>query len=549
MPRDNENRTLDLLRAMAQGKLTIDADAANTVDTSFVLGSRASAAGLALSGVVPAQLLSGEHTYSGGAPGLPLALAPVHAVLRRVVPERSTALVWLLTVVGAGLPLALGAVAIRRAALALGTTESAATLAALVHSFATIALPFATRLYAHSLVIALLAWGLALLLESDAKKRTTICRALIAGGLGAWAFASDYSAALPASVLFLLALERGGLRSGVAFALGAIPPVLVLGAYHDACFGSPLSLPYDHRIDGSTRALLATGAYGFTLPSPTVVLHLLGGPRRGVLLCEPAVFLGVLGLFSAFIARGPARRPSALALLAAVGVFFANASRTHDWAAGFSFGPRYASAALPFLALGYPRGLALAGRAALPVLAASTLVAFAGATTDWTFSLAGTFEQLWLLGLHEGVAPRLAAALFAAALLLAPRGRFLPWAALALVPLALEAPRRLEHLYRRTPPDVERREVQERLVAIERREGRRSAAWALDADEARSRAEIARFVWRDPEIYFVALRRIVELDPSDAEARAELERVRAELDKARRAELERVQRERERKPR
>ena len=45
--RDNENRTLDLLGALAHGKVTIDETAGNTVDKAFREG----------------------HFYSGGAPG------------------------------------------------------------------------------------------------------------------------------------------------------------------------------------------------------------------------------------------------------------------------------------------------------------------------------------------------------------------------------------------------------------------------------------------------------------------------------------------------
>lgn len=498
-----------------------------------MLGSRAKGASLALAGAAPPQLLAGEHVYSGGAPGLALALAPVHAVLRRVLPDegplrgpgsdRARPLVWLLTVLGAAVPLAVGAVAIRRACASLGASEPHALAAALTHALATTALPFATRLYAHSLVVALVASGLALLLsKNDGRK---FFRAAGAGCLAAASFASDYSAGLPAAVLFLLALERTGLRGALAFALGALPPLAALGAYHAACFGSPLSLPYDHRIEASTKELLQTGAYGFTLPSPAVVLQLLAGPRRGFLLAQPATLLGLVGLVAGLRpSRGRALAPWALALLGAAGVFGANAARTRDWAAGFSFGPRYASAALPFLALGAPRGFALLGPAAPCLVGLSSLVALSGALTDWTYSLPGTFEIVWLGGVHASAALAAAGATAVAVLLLSPRSRG-EWLGLALVPLALATPGALREAWTRRP-------ATSGLAEVERRERRRAVTWALDAREARERAAVAAQAWRDPVLYYRALERVCELDPGDAETRAERDRVRVELDRA-----------------
>src|SRR5262249_2904097 len=94
--RDNESRTLDLVRALAQGRLWIDPDAGNTVDRAVANG----------------------HVYAGGAPGLAFALLPFQLGWFR----GGAAQVWLLTVIGAALPLALGAVGVRRAARAGGAS-------------------------------------------------------------------------------------------------------------------------------------------------------------------------------------------------------------------------------------------------------------------------------------------------------------------------------------------------------------------------------------------------------------------------------------------
>ncbi|HZU97195.1 MAG TPA: hypothetical protein VFF73_10905, partial [Planctomycetota bacterium] len=137
----NENRSIALVRALAHGRLWIDPDAWTTVDRAIKDG----------------------HFYSGGPPGLAFALLPAYLVLERVLD--GLPLVYALTFLGAGVPLALGALGVRRAASAVSVPREHAELVALAHSLGTMALPFATRLFAHSLVVCLLAWAFALVLE------------------------------------------------------------------------------------------------------------------------------------------------------------------------------------------------------------------------------------------------------------------------------------------------------------------------------------------------------------------------------------------------
>jgi hypothetical protein len=512
-PRDNENRTLDLVRALARGKLTIDAWAENTLDRAFVVGDRVPSASLELSGAAPAPILAGEHIYSGGAPGLAFALLPVHSVMRRVLPRDGPAATLVLVLAGAALPLALGTVGVRRALLGAGADEAVATTGALVHALATIALPFGTRLYAHALVVALIAWSLAALLPAR--------RPALAGLLAGCAVACDYSAALPAGVLFLLSVERSGARGALAFLAGALPPAAGLGAYHAACFGSPWATPYDHRSDASTRELLATGAYGFSLPSPRILVELVAGERRGMLFTEPAALLGFVGL----AASARTSRPRAFALAGALAVLLANAARLRDWSAGFSFGPRYAASALPFLALGYPRGLELAGRAGKVVVAASAFLAFAGATTEWTFSVPGTLEELLWSGGGELRTVALAFALWAVAGALVPLRDRWTRLALGLIPLVAWTPHGLVEFVRGPKALARARAV------IVRHEHERAIESARDAREARARLANVELVFgdRDPALVLEALDRVVELDPEDRERRDARDRLRADL--------------------
>ncbi len=493
----NENRTIDLVRALAAGRLSIDADASNTGDRALVDG----------------------HYYSGGAPGLAFALLPAGVFLVRVL--AGNALVFALTFLGAGVPLALGTLGVRRAASAMGAPPERAALVALAHAFGTIALPFATRLYSHSLVVCLVAWSLALLLERR--------RLLLAGRLAAAAVACDYNVALVAAALLAFAVLRE--RQGAAwFVLGALPPALLLGLYQRACFGSFFATPYDFHADHYTRELIKSG-YGFSWPRPRIVFALLFGTRRGFLATQPVALAGLFGL--ALLARSDRR--ALYALLVSAAVILANAARTYDWFAGASFGPRYSAAALPFLALGYGAVFERLGRASAAVLAPSFALALLGATTDWGYDVHASFTSAWVAGPRVG---SLAAALgdaplavsvgslVALALLLplvyatlrgAEGG---PVFALGLVGALAGAPGALHAFF--AGPDA----VRAALEDGRRDQFKRSVAEAGDAREAREYvAQIVRS--GDRELLTIALHRVLDFEPEDPIAKQLLEKLAA----------------------
>ncbi len=320
---------------------------------------------------------AGARVYSGGAPGLAFTVSPARFV---------TGSVLVLTVLGASLPRALGALAVRRSALALGAAPDRAQMAACAHALGTIALPFATRLYAHSLVVCLLAWSLALVLERK--------KPALAGLLAAWAVVCDYNVALAAGALvLLLAVERDA-KAVALFLAGALGPALLLAAYHAACFGAPWKTPYDFHADATTQRIVKS-AYGFSWPRPRIVLELLLGTRRGFLFTQPIALAGLVGL-GVHAARRDRR--GLLGLGVALVVLLVHASRSIDWHAGSSYGARYSAHALPFIALGYPALLDLVGRARVPLLLASFVAALVGATSDWGFDVRTSWETLGAMG-------------------------------------------------------------------------------------------------------------------------------------------------------
>lgn len=150
-----------------------------------------------------------------------------------------------------------------------------------------------------------------------------------------------------------------------------------------------------------------------------------------------------------------------MVLFTAVAVLLLNAARVHDWDAGTSFGSRYLCGALPFVALGLPRGLGALGPARPWVVGAGLVLAGLGPTT-MPGSAQTSFASLLLLGpracglcvltlgVDPGTSPALtttllsafglAAAATTALFLVAPRAPRGAVAAALLAPLLLGAP-------------------------------------------------------------------------------------------------------------
>lgn len=528
--------TLVAVEGLAHGRLSLGPGGDVVGDRAWV-PSRPSSAAAALGGAAGATLPLVGRAYHGNAPGAIFLWAPIHVVARRVLPERLLLLA--IVCLGAALPHAIGTVGVRRAVLrATGCREDEATLAAFAYGLGTIALPLSTRAMSHSVALPCLAWSLALALRRDTRG------AAGAGALAAVAFTCHYVCALPAAILGVVTLLQGGMRCGAAFALGASPVLGALGLYNAHCFGSPLTTAYGHRYQPDLRALLEKNA-GFSYPRPAILAELFFGTRRGVIFTQPVVLVGVVGL----VAMARQRDRTALLALACVALLFlVNAGRP-DWAAGYSFGSRYTSGALPFVALGLPRGFALAGAIGKATLGASVALAVGASATNWGFSSLTTLGTLLRLGPrtmgladvllgagdHEttghcalvaaaalAVALPVAATLLGARAIESPARRRAALFALALAPLLLCLPIAAT-LARSGPPGV----VQAHRSLL-RREMLSELETVWHAQQARRMAESAQRSG-DPLVYTRAIERTVELDPADEGARNELARLKALL--------------------
>ena len=262
------------------------------------------------------------RVYSNKAPGAALVAAPGYLLVRPFIgpPSRDnlrvalTAMRWF----GATLPLLLLALLFAR--------RDAFTTVALL--FATPLFAYGLLLFSHALVAAAL-FGAWLFLER---------RPFAAGALLGIAVASEYPMIIPAAIVFAFAPWRSWWK----VALGGAPFVILLALYHKAAFGGIFELPSAHEKLRAFRELAQHGVFGVHAPSPSIFMAMLFDPARGLLLFAPIVIAGVLAL-----RHVPARQRLSLILvpLSIVLVY----SGYPNWHGGWAVGPRYIVSAIPFL--------------------------------------------------------------------------------------------------------------------------------------------------------------------------------------------------------
>ncbi len=152
----------------------------------------------------------------------------------------------------------------------------------------------------------------------------------------------------------------------------------VLMAYQWACFGSPFHIAYSSE---STYPGMEQGVFGVSVPRTIRLRRILFGAYRGLLPLAPALAAAPVGLLLMILKAGRRRRAAIAASTIAVYFVLLNASYAY-WEGGWSYGPRHAAPAIPFLCIGLAvlwTTLARAGRLLLAALStygvAVTLVA------------------------------------------------------------------------------------------------------------------------------------------------------------------------------
>jgi hypothetical protein len=412
----NPDSRLALTYAVVErGALDIAADAAGTLDRALV----------------------GGHAYTDKAPGLSFLLVPLYAGLRLVLPatllgpEDRFLARYLLTFFGLGIPGALFAAYLFTWLGRLEGRIGPRLAVAAGYALGSPVYPFTVSAFGHVPAGMCLFGAFAALYRSPEERDPAGRpgpagrRVVLAGLLLGLAVAIEYPAAPAAAVVAGYGLWRG--RSLPRLLAGALPPLLLLAAYHQAVFGLPWGVGYAHLDPGTGYAAGQAGAFfGVGLPAPGVALALLAGVRRGLLVHAPWLFLALPGA----VLLWRRQRPVAAVALGVSGAFLAINSGYVFWDGGASWGPRHLVPALPFLAL-----LALPGAARWPrpawLLVAVSVLLTLGAVATRTLpdpevrvplrdvllprvlegAVTNNWGQLAGLGAWRGVVPLLAAVL------------------------------------------------------------------------------------------------------------------------------------------
>jgi len=237
----------------------------------------------------------------------------------------------------------------RRFAPTLGAAPVAASIA--IYALATPAASYTHLFYGHQLAAACLAVGSLLIVDGVLGGRRLL--AGIGGTMAALSITVEYGAAfagLPLAIFLVWALRRRGRSAAAAIvvaALAALVPVVLLGAYHAAIYGSPWATGYHHVINPDFAAKHGRGLLGLGLPTLAGIREHMLAADTGLVWWAPTALLGLVGLV------GLARRAPQEDLRAhgwvQGGIFalFLLITVSLSFTGGWRIGPRYLVVVLP----------------------------------------------------------------------------------------------------------------------------------------------------------------------------------------------------------
>lgn len=210
---------------------------------------------------------------------------------------------------------------------------------------------YSTSFFGHTIAGAFLIGAFALMMTGPPEQRSR--RIAAAGACLALAAGSEYICAVPAALLGLFFVWRAGAANRWRVAgwllAGAILPVVLVGAYQQACFGAPWRTGYSFITLPQFARGQSQGLFGITYPKPHAVFGLLLGRARGLFYLAPISAVGFVALVVAWYRR---RDPAlAVAVLVFVSLLLVNASY-YMWWGGWATGPRHLVPAIAFVGFG-----------------------------------------------------------------------------------------------------------------------------------------------------------------------------------------------------
>jgi hypothetical protein len=265
----------------------------------------------------------------------------------------------LLTAITVAFPAALLGVLLYAALGRLGFGRSIRLLITFAYGLATPAAAYANNFYSHQFVAVLLFGAFFLLLL--AKEPTTNARfpalaaraslgwvrAFLFGLLCSYVIISEYPPALIIGAFGLWALVRLRPADLVTATIGGLPPLVLMGFYNFAAFGTIWPVGYTHSALWQDQH--HTGFMSITYPQLDALWGLTFGSFRGLFIRAPWLLLAIPGFIIWW--RNPIQRGLIAICMAAVVLLTLFYSSSVMWWGGYGIGPRYLVPMLPFLAI------------------------------------------------------------------------------------------------------------------------------------------------------------------------------------------------------
>jgi hypothetical protein len=206
----------------------------------------------------------------------------------------------------------------------------------------------ASTTFGHVSAAALLFGGFAVATRIPRTAERALGRFVGVGLLAGSAALFEYQTAVAVAIIGAYCAWRGGRRGVAGFVAGTLPAFVTLAAYNWAAFGSPFRLSYSYIANVYTERQ-HEGFFGIGVPTARGAWFVfLDG--HGLLLVSPVLLLAACGL----VLFGRDHRAEALTAAAIIAFFLVYTMGYFLPNGGTSPGPRFTTAALPFLALGLP---------------------------------------------------------------------------------------------------------------------------------------------------------------------------------------------------
>ncbi len=241
----------------------------------------------------------------------------------------------------------------------LSKSRFRAFIVTLAIALGTMSFPFSITYFGHQLAASLLFGAFFLIFMLKIQPDTVKVKnfhIFIIGLLLGLAFITDQTTAvviLPLTIYYLYILWRKKLLKRVtawAFpALGALIPLLVMGAYNTQVYGQVFASGYQYLVNQNFRLAMAKGLMGIGAPSWHVLFYETLHPAQGIFWQSPVLLMALVGGFF-MLRKKQVWAEFAVAAFACVAYLLLNAGYFYWWGGG-SFGVRQVVPMLPFLCL------------------------------------------------------------------------------------------------------------------------------------------------------------------------------------------------------